>query len=62
MCIRDSISTTGKQGLMFDKWSPGNYRSNCDTSHSNYRGDCRWENCRPGGIVHTQMTTVFWVR
>jgi len=56
-------------GFTFDKWTPYNYKANCDT----YKGlfpspdDCRWENCNlPSSIssraTHVQMTVAIFMR
>jgi len=56
-------------GLTFDKYSPYNYKANCDTYRGSFSspGDCRWENCRlPSSISssshHVQMTVAIFVR
>jgi len=66
-----SIHGTGIFGLTFDKLTPTNYHSNCDTYH---RGttltqqiDCRWHDCwLPSSIsskaYNTEMTVAIYVR
>jgi len=54
-------------GLTFDKATPGDYVSNCDTDRYANGSDCRWENCQlPGNIspsqYHVQMTVLIYVR
>ena len=56
-------------GLTFDKWTPYNYKANCDTYHGSLTnpGDCRWENCKlPSSISskaeHVQMTVAIFMR
>ena len=56
-------------GLTFDKYSPYNYKSNCDTYHGLFSSpsDCRWANCQlPSSISsskqHVQMTVAIFVR
>ena len=57
-------------GITFDKYSPYNYSTNCDTYHwaiSDHTGDCRWENCGlPQAISssrrHVQMTLAMFIR
>ena len=56
-------------GLTFDKYSPYNYKANCDTIDGSFTSlrDCRWENCRlPSSIsstnAHVQMTLAIYVR
>ena len=56
-------------GLTFDKASPYNHKSNCDTYRGSFTspGDCRWENCGlPSSISsssrHVQMTIAIYVR
>ena len=54
-------------GLTFDKWSNGDYTSNCDTDRYGNGGDCRWENCQlPSSIssspYHVQMSLFLFVR
>ena len=56
-------------GLTFDKYSPYNYRANCDTYSGSFTSpaDCRWENCKlPSSISsskqHVQMTIAIYVR
>ena len=60
---------TGAIGLTFDKWTPYNYKANCDSYRGTFAsaGDCRWENCRlPSSIssrdAHVQMTMAIFVR
>ncbi|XP_065885443.1 uncharacterized protein [Dysidea avara] len=56
-------------GLSFDKATPYNYKSHCDTYWGTLTspGDCRWENCRlPSSIssitYDVQMTVSIFVR
>ena len=56
-------------GLTFDKYTPYNYKANCDTYGGTFTSpsDCRWENCRlPSSIsssdAHVQMTLAIYVR
>ena len=56
-------------GRTFDKWTPYNYKVNCDTYSGSFTspGDCRWENCHlPSSISstnqHVQMTVAIYVR
>ncbi|MBM4354584.1 MAG: hypothetical protein FJ109_12480 [Deltaproteobacteria bacterium] len=54
-------------GLTFDKATPNDYVSNCDTDRYGGGNDCRWENCGlPGNISpsgsHVQMTVLIYVR
>ena len=55
-------------GLTFDKWSPYNYKANCDTYQGTFASphECRWENCQlPSSISsssqHVQMTMAIYV-
>ena len=34
-------------GVTFDKYSPYNYKANCDTYRDSFTspGDCQWDNC-----------------
>ena len=63
---KPDASSAGYVGLSFDKHSPGQYTSNCDTTWNGY-SDCRWENCNlPSSISssdnHVQMTMHIFVR
>jgi hypothetical protein len=55
-------------GITFDKWTYGDYTSNCDTDRYGQNGpDCRWENCNlpaalSGSQTHVQMTLYLYVR
>ena len=56
-------------GLTFDKWTPYDYKVNCDSYRGTFAsaGDFRWENCRlPASIsskdAHVQMTITIFVR
>ena len=56
-------------GLTFDKYTPYNYKINCDTYRGSFTspGDCRWETCSlPSSIssskLHVQMTIAIYVR
>ena len=56
-------------GLTFDKASPYNYKSSCNTYRRTFASpaDCRWENCHlPSSIssssYHAQMTMAIFVR
>ena len=56
-------------GVLFDKYSPYDYKANCDTYSGSFKGpnDCRWENCKlPLSISsinqHVQMTMAIYVR
>ena len=56
-------------GLKFDKASPYNYTSHCDTYRGSFTSpnDCRWENCYlPSSIssrlLNVQMTVAIYVR
>ena len=56
-------------GLTFDKYSPYNYKANCDTYQGSFTspGDCRWLNCGlPSSISSStsrvQMTVAIYVR
>ncbi len=54
-------------GITFDKATPNDYVSNCDTDRYGGGSDCRWENCGlPGNIApsstHVQMTVMIYVR
>ena len=56
-------------GLSFDKYSPDDLYTNCDTIYGNYNSpmDCRWANCQlPSHISstsrRTQMTLAIYVR
>lgn len=67
---KPSISThsSAEPGITFDKWSPDDFNSNCDTDWNDYKNDCRWENCQlpssvsPTRSTHTQMTVVIYIR
>ena len=55
--------------LTFDKWTPYNYKVNCDTYGCTFAGPkvCRWESCRlPLSIsskdAHVQMTIAIFMR
>ena len=55
-------------GPTFDKWTPYNYKANCDSYRGTFASadDCRWENCRlPASIsskdAHVQMSIVIFV-
>ena len=56
-------------GLSFDKYTPYNYMTNCDTYYGTFTspGDCRWANCQlPSSISSSkrgvQMTVATYVR
>ena len=53
-------------GIAFDKHSPTNYLSNCDTIGGQFSGpwDCRWGDCdtRDSIYAKTQMTMAIYVR
>ena len=56
-------------GIAFDKLSPDNYYSNCDTFKINFDNpvDCRWHDCQlPTSISatrhETQMTVAIYIR
>ena len=56
-------------GLTFDKYSPYNYKANCDTYSGTFTSpnDCRWANCRlPSSISSrsrgVEMTVAIYVR
>ena len=52
-------------GLTFDKLSPYDYLSNCDTIYHNWNSpkDCRWHNCQPPQIAqYTQQTIAIYIR
>ena len=52
-------------GLTFDKFTPYNYFTNCDTLYDNWNSpkDCRWHNCQPRQIAqNTQQTMAIFIR
>ena len=67
--VQPAPVNAGIIGLTFDKYSPYNYKSHCDTCWSTFTspGDCRWENCglpsSISSITHdVQMTVAIFVR
>ena len=67
--VQPAPENTNLIGLTFDKNSPYNYKSNCDTYWGSFTspGDCRWENCHlPSSFSSTshdvQMTVAIFVR
>ena len=56
-------------GITFDKWSPYDYHTNCDTLAGSLTspGECRWHNCHlpssiSGSHRSVQMTMALYVR
>ena len=51
-------------GLSFDKVSPYNYVSNCDTIYGTFDSprDCRWADCSYPTRYYTQQTVAIYVR
>jgi len=53
-------------GIAFDKESPYNYYSNCDTIQGSFNSlrDCRWHNCHSAstGKRNKQQTVAIYVR
>ena len=56
-------------GLTFDKFSPYDYKANCDTYGGSFTNptDCRWDNCRlpsaiSSNVKYVQMTIAIYVR
>ena len=69
--VQPAPDNIGVIGLTFDKYTPYDHKTNCDTYHHNSKlvnpGDCRWTNCRLSSSIssrdrHAQMTVAIYVR
>ena len=58
-------STNELLGIAFDKYSPCDYYTNCDTLYVSWNSpvDCRWHNCYSSSAQHNaQQTLAIYVR